>query len=161
MEFTHNFPPSMTIVCPVMNRPDAAARNTAAPAMSSGSPIRRSGVSASRVPNTAGFSHNTRAKSVRTRPGAMQFARIPRGPHSTARFRTNCMSAALDTPYAPSVAVPRNPAIDDTMITDPYTPRRHSGQNHRAQPVVAAYVAPHDAIPRNRLKYRRSAHNMD
>ena len=39
-----------------------------------------------------------RAKSVRTKPGAIQLARMPRGPHSTARLRVSCMSAAFDTP---------------------------------------------------------------
>ncbi len=42
-------PPSITIVCPVTKLPAAEARNTAAPAISSGSPIRCSGVSLVRL----------------------------------------------------------------------------------------------------------------
>lgn len=38
-------PPSITMLCPVMKLPAGEARNTAAPAISSGSPIRCSGVS--------------------------------------------------------------------------------------------------------------------
>src|ERR1019366_8817605 len=77
-------PPSITIVCPVIQRPAREARNTAAPAISPGSPMRRSGVRFSVIASNSGFSHNARAKSVRTKPGAMQFTRILKGPHSTA-----------------------------------------------------------------------------
>ena len=88
----------MTMDWPVMNRPAAAARNTAAPAISSGSPMRCNGVSRVRRRRLSGSSHRARAKSVRTRPGTMQFTRTPRGPHSHARLRASCMSAALLMP---------------------------------------------------------------
>ena len=44
-----NTPPSMTMVCPVMKPAAGEARNTAAPAISSGSPIRCNGVSRVRL----------------------------------------------------------------------------------------------------------------
>ncbi|MOA69738.1 hypothetical protein D3C78_1980920 [compost metagenome] len=46
--------------------------------------------------SSSGFSHRYLAKSVWTRPGAMQFTRTFDGPYSTARLRASCMSAALE-----------------------------------------------------------------
>src|SRR5258708_27227470 len=89
-------PPSITMVCPVMNVPAADARNTAAPAISSGSPIRNSGERAVDAFSVSGFSHNALAKSVLIRPGAMQFTRMLCLPYSQARLRASCMSAALE-----------------------------------------------------------------
>src|SRR5687768_13657242 len=68
---------------------------------------------------TFGSSHNALAKSVRTRPGAMQLARIFFGPHSAHTLRANAMSAAFDKPYTPSVAEPSTPATDEMMMTAP------------------------------------------
>src|SRR5437868_4933224 len=75
-------PPSITMVWPVIQFPARDARNTAAPAISSGTPILRNGVLVSALARVSGFSHRARAKSVFTSPGAMQFARILCGPHS-------------------------------------------------------------------------------
>ncbi len=58
-----------------MNEPALEARNTAAPAISSGSPMRRNGAPAVARFKVSGFSHSARAKSVLIRPGAMQLAR--------------------------------------------------------------------------------------
>ena len=46
--------------------------------------------------SVSGFSQSARAKSVLINPGAMQFARMPCCPYSTARLRASCMSAALE-----------------------------------------------------------------
>ena len=89
-------PPSITMVCPVMNAPAGEASITAAPAISSTSPIRRNGARAVARPRISGFSQRWRAKSVRTRPGAMLLARTLWGPYYTAMFRAICMSAALE-----------------------------------------------------------------
>src|SRR5271165_1384182 len=89
-------PPSTTIACPVMKEPAFEARNTAAPAISSGSPMRRSGVVAVTAFSVSAFSHKARAKSVLTRPGAMQLTRTLCGPNSTARLRASWKSAALE-----------------------------------------------------------------
>src|ERR1700733_3332803 len=89
-------PPSMTMVCPVVKLPAAEARNTAAPAISSGSPIRSSGERAVEAFSVSGLSHNALAKSVLIRPGAMQLTRILCGPYSQARVRASCMSAAFE-----------------------------------------------------------------
>ena len=77
------------MVCPVMKLPAGEARNTAAPAISSGSPMRLSGVSRERRFSFTGSSHSARAKSVRISPGAMALARMFFGPHSAARLRTS------------------------------------------------------------------------
>ena len=69
-------PPSTTIVWPVTKAPAGEARNTAAPAISSGSAIRRRGVRSVVRRNVAGSSQSRRAKSVRTMPGAIVFARM-------------------------------------------------------------------------------------
>src|SRR5437899_2562612 len=67
-----------------------------------------------------GSCQRARAKSVRTRPGAMQLTRTLRGPHSTARLRASCMSAAFETAYIPSFSEPRSPAILETRIALPF-----------------------------------------
>ncbi len=86
------------MVWPVMKPLAGDAKNTAAPAISSGSPMRSKGVSRVRFLRFSGSSHSARAKSVRTSPGAMALTRTLRGPHSTASARASCMSAALLTP---------------------------------------------------------------
>ena len=70
----------------------------AMPPMSSGSPMRRSGVVASRSLRRLSSSQSARAKSVLTRPGAMQLQRTFLGPHSTARLRASEKSAAFEMP---------------------------------------------------------------
>ena len=66
---TISAPPSTTSTWPVIHRAASLARNTALPAMSSGSPRRRSGRPCP-ASSPAG-SHSARAKSVFTSPGAM------------------------------------------------------------------------------------------
>src|ERR1700741_914522 len=61
-------PPSATSVCPVTKAPAREARNTAMPPISSGSPIRASGVLASVWASSCGLSQSARAKSVLIRP---------------------------------------------------------------------------------------------
>jgi hypothetical protein len=75
--------------------PAFEARYTAAPAISSGSPMRRSGTRHGGRLSVSGLSHRALAKSVRIRPGAMQLTRTLCGPYSQARLRASCMSAAL------------------------------------------------------------------
>src|SRR5882724_470280 len=91
-------PPSTTMVWPVMKVEASEARYATAPAISSGSPIRRSGVPAVRRLRLSGSSHSARAKSVLTRPGATQLTRTPFGPHSPARLRHSAKSAAFEIP---------------------------------------------------------------
>ena len=64
-------PPSTTIVWPVMYRLAGAARKAAAPAISSGSPIRPSGAARANAASAFGFSHTALAKSVRMTPGVV------------------------------------------------------------------------------------------
>src|SRR5207342_3168553 len=68
-------PPSTMIDCPVIHAPARLARNTAAPAMSSGSPRRRSGVPDDARRSPSGVSQRALANSVLTRPGAIQLTR--------------------------------------------------------------------------------------
>ena len=74
------------------------ARKAATPPISSGMPMRRSGVAALRRATAASFSHSARAKSVFTSPGATQFTRTFFGPHSQARLRASAKSAAFEMP---------------------------------------------------------------
>ena len=83
---------------PVMNVAAFEARKATMPPISSGSPMRRSGVVCSRGFRFFSSSHSARAKSVLTRPGAMQLMRMFFGPHSTARLRASAKSAALEMP---------------------------------------------------------------
>src|SRR6266700_804826 len=89
-------PPSITMVWPVVKEPALEARNTASPAISSGSTIRNSGERAVEAFSVSGLSHSALAKSVLIRPGAMQLTRTLCGPYSQARLRASCMSAALE-----------------------------------------------------------------
>src|SRR5262249_49327367 len=89
-------PPSITRVWPVMKSPALDPMNTAAPAISSGMPMRRSGEREVEAFRFSGLSHSALAKSVLIRPGAMQFTRILCLPYSQARLRASCMSAALE-----------------------------------------------------------------
>src|SRR5690606_4508901 len=89
-------PPSITMVWPVMKPLAFEARKTAAPAISSGSPIRLSGLSLTRCFRSFGSDQSAFAKSVLTSPGTMQLARPRRAPPSTALLRASCMSAALE-----------------------------------------------------------------
>ena len=54
------------------------------------------GLHGSSVIGAYNLSKAAEAKSVLIKPGAMQFTRMLSGPHSTARLRASCMSAALD-----------------------------------------------------------------
>src|SRR4051812_28953278 len=89
-------PPSITMLCPVMKFPAAEPRNTAAPAISSGVPMRKSGEREVEALRFSGLSHNALAKSVLIRPGAMQLTRMLCLPYSQARLRASCMSAAFE-----------------------------------------------------------------
>src|SRR5215207_503279 len=68
-------PPSATITWPVMKLAAGEARKAATPPISSGVPIRRSGVRRLRRSSARSSSHNARAKSVLTSPGATQLTR--------------------------------------------------------------------------------------
>ena len=89
-------PPSTTRVWPVMKLPAREASSTATPATSSGSPRRRSGLMRANAAARFSSAHSAREKRVRMIPGAMQLTRMLCGPHSTARLRASCMSAALE-----------------------------------------------------------------
>ncbi len=79
-----------------MKLPAAEPMNTAAPAISSGVPMRSSGERAVEAFRFSGLSHSALAKSVLIRPGAMQFTRTLCLPYSQARLRASCMSAAFE-----------------------------------------------------------------
>ena len=49
----------------------------------------------------------------------MQLTRMLSGPHSTAKLRANCMSAALEMLYAPMTAEPCKPPTDETNTMAP------------------------------------------
>src|SRR5262245_18310375 len=89
-------PPSITMVWAVMKSPAAEPISTAAPAISSGMPMRNSGERAVEAFSVSGLSHSALAKSVLIRPGAMQFTRMLCLPYSQARLRASCMSAAFE-----------------------------------------------------------------
>ena len=61
----------MTSVCPLTNVPASEAKKTAAPPISSGSPILLKGHEAVDCLSISGFSHKALAKSVLNKPGAM------------------------------------------------------------------------------------------
>lgn len=96
-----------------------AVKYTAAPAMSSGSPIRPSGHAAASCSSCAGSSHRARANSVRTTAGAIPLTRIPCLPWAAAKLRTSCRSAALVSAYRPSMCEPANATIDETTTIAP------------------------------------------
>src|SRR4051812_29891117 len=81
---------------PVTKVEASLARNTAAPAISWGSPMRCKGVWAVTAFRVSGFSHKALAKSVRMRPGAMQLTRTWCGPNSAARMRASWKAAGVD-----------------------------------------------------------------
>ena len=89
-------PPSITIFCPVIKAPASDAKSTAAPATSSGIPIRLSGALASISDKTLGSSHKALAKSVLIKPGHNALTVIFLGPHSVARDLTSPRSAVLE-----------------------------------------------------------------
>ena len=66
-------PPSITKVCPLTKLPALEHRNTAAPPISSGSPILLKGQVAVDCFSISGFSQRALAKSVLNKPGAMAF----------------------------------------------------------------------------------------
>ncbi len=88
-------PPSTASTLPVTKLEASEARNTAAPATSSGSATRPRALAAVKRRRSSGSSTSTREKSVRTSPGAMALTRIPRGPSSRASTRVVAMRAAL------------------------------------------------------------------
>ena len=69
-------PPSITKVCPFTKLPAWEAKNTAAPPISSGSPILIIGQVAVDYLKISGFSHSAFAKSVRKSPGAIALVRM-------------------------------------------------------------------------------------
>jgi hypothetical protein len=68
-------PPSITIAWPVINALALLASYTTAPAISSGSPIRRKGAVELVTLTLSGCFHNALTKSVLISPGAVQLTR--------------------------------------------------------------------------------------
>jgi hypothetical protein len=101
--------------------PALEARNTAAPAISWGSPMRlqRRGVPSSAC-RVSGSSHSARAKSVRIRPGAMQFTRTPL---RTQLDPPDCAPSACRRPSRcnrpRSSGEPLSPPIELTIVIAP------------------------------------------
>ena len=86
----------MTRVWPLTNVPASDARKTAAPPISSGSPILLRGQVAVDCLRISGFSHSALAKCVLNNHGAMALVLTFCGPNSAARFFTSMMSAAFE-----------------------------------------------------------------
>src|SRR3954454_23429003 len=84
-------PPSITMVWPVMKSPAFEPRNTAAPAISPGRPMRSSGERAAEAFRFLGLSHRGFGKGVLDRPGAVQFQRMLGGPYLQAKMPGSCM----------------------------------------------------------------------
>lgn len=72
----------MTSVCPVTNEAASDARNTAPPTISSGDPMRPSGVRLTTRSLISALSTSADEKRVFINPGAIAFTRIPTGPSS-------------------------------------------------------------------------------
>jgi hypothetical protein len=75
---------------------EGLAKCTTAPAISSGSPMRRSADSSAALRAIRSFSHSARENSVRIRPVAMQLTRIPSRPHYFASTWVGMMTAAFE-----------------------------------------------------------------
>jgi hypothetical protein len=85
------------IVSPVTYDPARDERNITAPAMSSGSPTRPSGIARIKGPATASLSSVDCEEALRMKPGATQFTRIRYTAMPSARQRARCETPALDT----------------------------------------------------------------
>ena len=133
-------PPSITSVCPVMNRPAAPERQTTIPATSSTSPKRRSGVRVSICALVRGSSHSALEKSVLITPGARQLIRTLWGPSSTARFRTSCMSAAWKSHRSQSLPSRAGQQSVETTTMTPSLALPHVWGHHLYEPVVRNQV---------------------
>ena len=80
----------------MINAPESEANKIAAPATSSGIPIRVKGAFFSTFPKISGISHNALAKFVFIIPGYKALTLIFFGPHSTASDLTKPRSAVFD-----------------------------------------------------------------
>src|SRR6516165_10211287 len=98
----YRYPPAMYSVSPVIQRESSEAKKTAAGPMSSGWPIRPSGVCDSSNLRTALSPAVVPADvvpSVSTRPGLIELTRMLRGPSSLASDRVTASTAALVALY--------------------------------------------------------------
>ena len=84
---------------------------------------------------------------MRIRPGEIALTRTLRGPHSTARLRASCTSAAFDSPYRPIALLPRTPEMLEMMITLPPPLVRHLRHDQAGKPMHAAQVDGHGQVP--------------
>ncbi len=86
--------PQQLITCPLTYAERSLARNNATPATSSGAPARRKGMLFAHASRTS--SGRVVVISVNIKPGAIQFALIPRGPISLATDLARPITPALD-----------------------------------------------------------------
>ena len=88
-------PPSTTMFCPVTKRARSEQRKTTTSAMSSGSPIRPTGVPFSKRSSWSGMNSNIGAvMAVRIMPGDTALTRMV-GPYSSAADAVSAATAAL------------------------------------------------------------------
>src|SRR5215207_3325105 len=116
-------PPSTKNSDPVANFDSSDARNTAIPAISSGSPNRPIGCIASNCGRTTGSSCSTFVNGVVIDPGTMLLHRIPYFARSAAITRVKPITDAFDDEYAlhPAPLIV-NPVGDPALMIDPPLP---------------------------------------
>src|SRR5690606_5817864 len=113
-------PPSTNSECPV-TYPDAAlARNTAAPAKSSGTPLRPTVVRAASAAIVSASSWRRWLSGVSTKPGTSVFAVTPRADHASDCERASDSRPPLETPYTPLSTNDRCACCDEMWISRPY-----------------------------------------
>src|SRR6185437_15770550 len=102
-----------------MNRAAGEQRNTATPAMSSGSAQRRSGVRPTIALLRAGSSCKAFVSGVRTQPGAIALTRMPSSAYASASDFVSCATPPLLALYAGTSAPPTNDRTDAVLTIVP------------------------------------------
>lgn len=113
------YPPSTGTMAPVTNCAAGEHKNTAAPAMSRGSPHRASGVRARIASLRSGSSRSARVSGVRTHPGAMALTRIPSAAYASASDLVSCATPPLLALYPGTRPPPWNASTDAVLTIEP------------------------------------------
>src|SRR5262245_19074993 len=95
-----------------MNAAAGDARNTAAPATSSGRPHRPSGVLATIAPERSASSQSALVSAVVIHPGAIALTRIPLGAQAIASDLVSCAIPPLLALYAGATPLPKKLSIE-------------------------------------------------
>ena len=104
------------------------ARKTIAPAISSASRIRPSGIRPVAAVVKTSFSKNASVIGVRVKPGATAFARIPCSAQSIASERVRAATAPFAAVYAACCGSETSAACEATLTIAP-RPARRSGKH--------------------------------